>query len=97
MDTNIYISTLYDYYGELLTDKQKIYFESYYFDNLSLQEIAENENVSRNAVSKTLMAITEKLNYYEDKLHLYENSKKINELIKDIKDERLKEKINELI
>lgn len=97
MDTNIYISTLYDYYGELLTDKQKIYFESYYFDNLSLQEIAENENVSRNAVSKTLMAITEKLNYYEDKLHLYENSKKINELIKDIKDEKLKEQINELI
>lgn len=97
MDTNVYLSTLYDYYGELLTDKQKIYFESYYFDNLSLQEIAENENVSRNAVSKTLMAIAEKLNYYEDKLHLYENSKKINELIKDIKDEKLKEQINELI
>lgn len=97
MDTNIYLSTLYDYYGELLTDKQKNYFESYYFDNLSLQEIAENENVSRNAVSKTLMAITDKLNYYEDKLHLYKNSKKINELIKDIKDEKLKEKINELI
>ena len=97
MDTNIYLSTLYDYYGELLTDKQKVYFESYYFDNLSLQEIAENEEVSRNAVSKTLMAITEKLNYYEDKLHLYENSKKINEIIKDIKDEKIKEKINELI
>ena len=97
MATSIYLSTLYDYYGELLTDKQKVYFESYYFDNLSLQEIAENEEVSRNAVSKTLMAITEKLNYYEDKLHLYENSKKINEIIKDIKDEKIKEKINELI
>ena len=94
---NIYIITLYDYYGELLTAKQKDYFENYYFDNLSLQEIADNEDVSRNAVSKTLKAICDKLNYYEDKLHLYENRKKINKLIAKIDDEKLKEKINELI
>lgn len=97
MENNIYLSTLYDYYGELLTEKQKNYFESYYFDNLSLQEIADDEGVSRNAVHKTLTAITEKLYFYEDKLNLYKNREKINELLKDIKDEKIKERINELI
>ena len=97
MENNIYISTLYDYYGELLTDKQKNYFESYYFDNLSLQEIAENEDVSRNAVHKTLTAIVDKLEYYEDKLHLYENREKIIKLLNKIEDKKIKESINELI
>ena len=97
MENNVYLSTLYDYYGELLTEKQKNYFESYYFDNLSLQEIADDEGVSRNAVHKTLTAIVDKLNFYEDKLNLYKNREKINEIIKDIKDEKLKERINELI
>ena len=97
MENNVYLSTLYDYYGELLTEKQKNYFESYYFDNLSLQEIADDEGVSRNAVHNTLTAIVDKLNFYEDKLNLYKNREKINEIIKDIKDEKLKDRINELI
>ena len=59
---------LFDYYGDLLSDSQRNYFESYYFDNLSLSEIGENYNVSRNAVSKDLKLATEKLNNFEDKL-----------------------------
>lgn len=94
---NIYIITLYDYYGELLTDIQKDYFESYYFMNLSLQEIALEKSVSRNAVHKTLNAIVDKLNYYEEKLNLYDNREKINEILKKIEDEKIKEEINELI
>ena len=43
---------LYDYYGELLSDDNKRYFEDYYFDNLSLAEISENYQISRNAVHK---------------------------------------------
>ena len=45
---------LFDYYEKLLTDSQKNYFMEYYFDNLSLSEIADNFSVSRNAVSKDL-------------------------------------------
>ena len=74
------ITILYDYYGELLTDKQKLYFEDYYFSNLSLQEIAENNNVSRNAIHNSLKDIIKKLKYYEDKLKLYEKGKEINKL-----------------
>ncbi|MDE7213906.1 MAG: DNA-binding protein, partial [Anaeroplasmataceae bacterium] len=44
------IISLYDAYGLLLTDKQRDYFESYYFDDLSISEIASNFEVSRNAV-----------------------------------------------
>lgn len=93
---NIYISFLYDYYGVLLTEKQQEYFEDYYFNNLTLQEIADNNNVSKNAIHKSIKDINTKLEYYEEKLNLYENSKKIKELIKDI-DQEIKEQIEELI
>ena len=93
---NIYISFLYDYYGVLLTEKQQEYFEDYYFNNLTLQEIADNNNVSKKAIHKIIKDINTKLEYYEEKLNLYENSKKIKELIKDI-DKEMKERIEELI
>ena len=93
---NIYISFLYDYYGVLLTEKQQEYFEDYYFNNLTLQEIADNNNVSKNAIHKSIKDINTKLEYYEEKLNLYENSKNVKELIKDI-DKEMKEQIEELI
>ena len=40
---------LYDFYGELLKDNQKEVFENYVLDNLSLSEIAEERNISRQA------------------------------------------------
>ena len=90
------LTILYDYYGELFTDKQQKYFEDYYFSNLSLQEIAENYNVSRNAIHNSLKEIIKKLKYYEDKLKLYKKGKEINKLIENI-DKNLKDKIKELI
>ena len=41
MNDREYIIILYDYYSELLSDKQRLYFEEYYFNNLSLTEISE--------------------------------------------------------
>ena len=93
---NIKLTILYDYYGELLTRKQQLYFEDYYFNNLSLQEIADNYEVSRNAVFNSLKEIEKKLDYYEQVLKLYEKGKKIESLIENI-DEDLKNKIKELI
>jgi len=72
MDKNIEVTILYDYYKELLTEKQRYLFESYYFENLSLSEISENEDISRNAVHKTIKTIEEKLLDYEKKLHIKE-------------------------
>jgi len=87
---------LFDYYGELFTDKQKEYFIDYYFNNLTLQEIADNNNVSKNAVHKNIKDIIKRLDYYESKLNLYSNKKKIKKLIENI-DGNIKEQIEELI
>ncbi|MBR1718063.1 MAG: HTH domain-containing protein, partial [Bacilli bacterium] len=65
MDNRLYLIDLYDLYGELLTDKQQSYFEDYYFDNLTLQEIAENSDVSRNAIHKQIKEAEDKLNHFE--------------------------------
>ncbi|MBQ3474909.1 MAG: hypothetical protein IJH20_01925 [Bacilli bacterium] len=91
------IIILFDYYGELLSDGQKNYFIDYYFNNLSLAEIAENFNVSRNAVSKELKLSVEKLNNYEEKLKLYSRDKKLRRLVDQIKDDDIKEKINKIL
>ena len=93
---NMHYVELFDYYGELFTDKQKEYFIDYYFNNLTLQEIADNNSVSKNAVHKNIKDVTEKLDYYESKLNLYSNKSKIRKLIENL-DDKLKEEIEELI
>lgn len=96
MENREYICTLFDYYENLLTDKQIEYFQDYYFDNLTLAEISENNDVSRNAVHKTIKEAEEKLSFYEDKLKLYEKSKEIKKIISNLEDD-LQNKIKELI
>ena len=96
MEKEILLITLFDYYGELLTEKQKNYFKDYYFDNLSLSEMSENYNISRNAIHKNIKETLEKLKYYEEKLKLFEKSEKIKKIITNLDDD-LKEKIIGLI
>ena len=93
MEEIIYYSALFDYYQTLLTDVQRKYFEDYYFNNLSLQEIADSYDVSRNAISKTLKEIKEKLDYYESNLKLLGNNKKIRELLSEEDLKRIEEYI----
>ncbi|MDD4408030.1 MAG: hypothetical protein PHX19_03165 [Bacilli bacterium] len=84
MENVIYYTYLFDYYKELLTLTQKTYFEDYYFNNLSLQEIADNNKISKNAISKTIKEVLNKLDYFEKKLKLYYNHNQIkNTLNKD--------------
>ena len=93
---NIYYVELFDYYGELFTDKQREYFIDYYFNNLTLQEIADNNGVSRNAVHKNIKDIIKKLDYYEEKLSLYKNREKILKILEKV-DKNIKEEIEGLI
>ena len=96
MDERIYLIDLYDIYGELLDDKKKEYFESYYFDNLSLGEISENLGISRNAVHKQLKVVEEYLRFYEEKLELYSKRKELESIISKMDDNSLKEKLENL-
>ncbi len=85
MEDFLYYSSLFDYYGELLSIKEKEYFKDYYFENLSLQEIADNHKVSRNAVSKALKSAKEKMITFESILKLIERKNKIkNTLAPDV-------------
>ena len=97
MNEQEYIIILYDYYGELLSDIQRKYFEAYYFDNLSLSEIGENEDKSRNAVHKNIKSVVKKLYEYEDKLKLYDKDKRLKKIILDIKDDNIKKRLEGLL
>ena len=97
MEDFVYYNNLYDYYFKLLTDKQRLYFEEYYFNNLSLAEIAKRSKVSRNAVFKQIQITISKLKEYEEKLNLYKNGKKIEEILKKINDQEIVEEIRKFI
>ena len=81
MEKFVYLNELYDLYGELLTEKQKKYFEDYYFNNLSYGEISVKYGISRNAIYPQLQLIEKKLNLFEEKLNLYGKKQKINDII----------------
>lgn len=93
-DNRELVIELYDIYKNLLTDKQKSYFEDYYFMDLSLSEIATNNNVSRNAVFDQIKRVEKALLEYEDKMHLKNKFSKLESL--DISDD-IKEKILNII
>lgn len=97
MEEYIYYNNLYDCYYKLLTDKQKNYFEDYYFSNLSLGEIANTYNVSRNAVYKQIQITIKKLVEYEEKLCLYKKKEHLLETINNLNDKNLKEKLKKLL
>ena len=68
MDKKVEISMLWQIYGNLLTEKQNEYIDYYYNQDLSLSEIAENDNITRQAVRDIIKKGERKLFEYEEKL-----------------------------
>lgn len=64
------MSMLFDFYGELLTEKQKQLFDLYYNDDLSLTEIAENSGITRQGARDAIMRGEAVLRETEDKIGL---------------------------
>ncbi len=64
------VNLLFDFYAPLLKGKQREYLELYYLDDLSLGEIAEMHEVSRQAVYDHVKRAEKQLFEYEEKLHL---------------------------
>ncbi|MCL2771039.1 MAG: hypothetical protein FWD89_01875 [Firmicutes bacterium] len=75
IEQNLRIASMYDIYFKLLTDKQQEYMTAYYFDNLSIVEIAKKENVSTQSVSDLLIRTVKKLEKYEEALALLERGR----------------------
>lgn len=66
------MNVLYDFYSSLLTEKQKGYLELYYREDYSLGEIAQLNNVSRQAIYDNIRRTEQIIETYEGKLRLYE-------------------------
>ena len=63
---------LYDFYGELLTERQQQVYESVVLEDYSLSEVAENLGISRQGVHDMIRRCDKALEGYEEKLHLVE-------------------------
>ena len=63
---------LYDFYGELLTDRQREIYESVVLEDYSLSEVAEDQGVSRQSVYDMIRRCDSLLGNYEARLHLVE-------------------------
>lgn len=90
------LNELFDLYYLLLTEKQISYFELYYKEDYSLNEIAEINKVSRNAVFDHLKKAEEHLFFYEEKLNLLNLTKKRKEIIEEIEKTNDLKLLNEL-
>ena len=102
LEDNLKLSLFFEMYGNLLTEKQRLYLDGYLNKNLSLTEIAEVNNTSRQAVNDLIKRSIKLLKYYESKLLLLSKFEKvkseINNLIisNNINDE-LKQKLNRIL
>ncbi|MFJ8063849.1 putative DNA-binding protein [Psychrobacillus sp. NPDC096426] len=92
---------LFDFYQALLTDKQRSYMQLYYLDDLSLGEIAEEYDISRQAVYDNIRRTEAMLEEYEEKLNLFTKFEKrqetIDQLLLVVKEQSSEETLIQLI
>ncbi len=69
----VYYGQLFSIYGPLLNESNKKYYQLYYEENLSMQEIADLENVSKSYVGNMIKKTSNILDKYESILHIYKD------------------------
>ncbi|EOH98646.1 hypothetical protein UAW_01242 [Enterococcus haemoperoxidus ATCC BAA-382] len=79
------MNALFEFYSTLLTEKQMNYMEMYYADDFSLGEIAEEYDISRQAVYDNIKRTEKILEEYEKKLHLFSDYIVRGELLETLK------------
>ena len=84
MEQTVEWGLLLDYYGELLTDRQRELCEMSFNQDLSLSEIAENTGISRQGVRDQLTHAETQLTFYEDALGLLAKNTAVSALLADI-------------
>lgn len=85
MSKNLRMTVLLDFYGQMLTPKQRDIMELYYFEDLSLAEIAEQENITRQGVHDFIRRSENQLTDLEQKLLLADKFSKLNQSLDEIK------------
>ena len=82
-----YHSLLLDYYGNLLTNHQLNILDEYFNEDLSMNEIADNYQISKSAVQDLIKRSLKQLNEYEDKLKLINKNEELNKILDDMEKE----------
>ncbi len=96
LERNLQIISLLDLYGSLLSPHQYLVMENYFYNNLSLSEIAENLKISRQGVKDVIDRAENALKSYEDKLSLNRKASEIMALCSDLS-EQDKAKLNKIL
>lgn len=86
MEKIVKVAELYDIYGPLLNEKQRDVINCYYNEDLSLQEIAENNNKSKQAISDMMTRTVDKLFEFEDELSLLEKKDELKDALTSIRE-----------
>ena len=86
LEKKTYYQMLFNFYGNLLTEKQKELFIAYYENDFSLQEIADEFSISRNAVHDALKNAVKNLEHFEESLKLFEKYTLLEHLEEEYKD-----------
>ena len=97
LDKFVEIANLFEIYSSLLSEKQKEYLEDHFENDLSLSEIAKNNNVGRQAIYDNIKRGIALLYDYEDKLKFYQIKKNIREELMNLKENYTKEKLEKII
>ncbi len=100
LEKQLWINDLLYFYEPLLTSKQQKIMQYYFSENYTLKEIAQIENISRNAVHDHIQNAVQKLTQYEKKMQLKSKQDKKDAIINQIKNtsdiDRIKALIKEL-
>ena len=86
MAKNMEIALLFDFYGDMLTNKQRDVVELYYNEDLSLAEIAENEGITRQGVRDSIKRAESQLLEMEERLGLARRFREMREGLDSIRD-----------
>lgn len=102
MDRIFEKTLLYDFYGELLTERQKEIYENVVFNDMSLSEAAEEYGISRQGVHDMIHRCDQALQNFEDKLHAVEQFETVKGTVLQMKEVLLqgdgnREKLLELL
>ena len=84
MSKDLHFSVLLDFYGEMLTDKQKDVIELYYNQDLSLAEISEHEGITRQGVRDNIKRGEAYLTELEEKLHFAEKITRLMQVVERV-------------
>ncbi len=84
MNRELYLSILFDYYHPMLTERQREIFDLYYNQNLSLGEIAEELEISRQGVRDSLMKSERAMKELEENLRISEKNNEISEVLEEL-------------